>query len=202
MNASVGNIDVVISRTGFSSEVGFEVYLLGNENGDALWEIIIEAGEPHGISPGSPNRIRRIEGGVLDYGSDIIVDNNPFEMGLERLVSLDKPANYIGKRALQRIADTGVSRKITGAFMSGDVFEKTNEHRWRVTKDGVKVGEVTSAVYSPRLKRNIGFVLADIDVIRNRNGLEVDTPEGIRDLEITDIPFIDANKTIPRQTLR
>jgi len=93
MNASVGNIDVVISRTGFSSEVGFEVYLLGKENGDALWEIIIEAGEPHGISPGSPNRIRRIEGGVLDYGSDIIVDNNPFEMGLERLVSLDKPAN-------------------------------------------------------------------------------------------------------------
>ncbi|TDJ74145.1 MAG: glycine cleavage system protein T [Proteobacteria bacterium] len=202
MNASVGNIDVVISRTGFSSEVGFEVYLLGKENGDALWEIIIEAGEPHGISPGSPNRIRRIEGGVLDYGSDIIVDNNPFEMGLERLVSLDKPANYIGKRALQRIADTGVSRKITGAFMGGEVFEKNNEHRWRVTKDGVKVGEVTSAVYSPRLKRNIGFVLADIDVIRNRNGLEVDTPEGIRDLEITDIPFIDANKTIPRQTLR
>ncbi len=86
--------------------------------------------------------------------------------------------------------------------MIGDVFEKNNEHRWRVTKDGVNVGEVTSAVYSPRLKRNIGFVLADIDVIKNSNGLQVDTLEGIRDLEITDIPFIDAKKTIPRQILR
>ncbi len=198
---SVDGIEVVISRTGFSSEVGFEIYLLGRDRGDDLWEIIMEAGKPHGLTPGSPNRIRRIEGGVLDYGSDVLVSNNPYEMGMERLVDLDKP-DFIGKAALQTIKTEGAKRKMMGAFMSGVAFEKNNEHRWRCYTEDTLVGEVTSAVYSPRLERNIGFVLVDIGHSNIGTSLRVETPEGDRQLEVTSMPFIDPGKKIPRAALR
>lgn len=201
MYGSVDGIDVVISRTGYSSELGFEVYLLGNERGDELWEIILAAGKPLGLAPGSPNRIRRIEGGVLDYGSDILPSNNPYELGLDRLVDLDKP-EFIGRHALDRIHAQGVQRRIAGVFMDGAPFERNNEHRWPVERAGDCVGEVTAAVYSPRLARNIGFAYLDGDVALPGERLEVDTQEGRRRLEVTTLPFIDPEKKLPRQPLR
>ena len=198
---AVNGIDVVISRTGFSSEVGFEIYLLGRDRGDDLWEILMNAGKPHGLSPGSPNRIRRIEGGVLDYGSDMLVSNNPFEMGMDRLVDLDKPT-FIGKSALEKIHNEGVTRRMMGAFMDGPAFEKNNEHRWRCYQDDSVVGEVTSAVYSPRLERNIGFVLLDVKHAAVGTVLSVETPEGTRGLEVTTMPFVDPEKKTPRASLR
>ena len=201
MHASVDGIDVVISRTGFSSEVGFEVYLLGLERGDELWETIMSAGKPLGLSPGSPNRIRRIEGGVLDFASDMTPNENPFEMGMDRLVDLSKE-DFIGKQALEKIHQQGVSRKVTGAFISGDKFQKNAEHRWAVTSDKGNVGAVTNAVFSPRLERNIGIALLDTPHSELGTGLQVETPEGIRDVELTTLPFIDPDKKIPRVSLR
>lgn len=202
MWSGVDGIEVAISRTGYSSEVGFEIYLLGTTRGADLWETLLDVGQPFGLKPGSPNRIRRIEGGVLDYGSDVLVSNNPYEMGLTRLVDLDKPYDFIGKAALQRIKQNGVSRMMMGAYMSGEPFDKNNEHRWPVFHAGKPAGEVTSAVYSPRLGRNIGFVLADIDHAAPGTRLSVATAEGERDLEVTTLPFIDPDKKIPRARLR
>ena len=202
MWSEVDGIEVAISRTGYSAEVGFEIYLLGTTRGADLWETLLAAGQPFGLKPGSPNRIRRIEGGVLDYGSDVLVSNNPYEVGLARLVDLDKPYDFIGKAALQRIQQNGVTRLMMGAFMSGEPFEKNNEHRWPVFKAGRRAGEVTSAVYSPRLKKNIGFVLADIDHAAPGTRLTVATAEGERDLEVTTLPFVDPDKKIPRAPLR
>ena len=201
MYASVNGIDVVISRTGFSSEIGFEVYLLGHDRGNELWEIIMEAGKPMGLSPGSPNRIRRIEGGVLDFGADMLPSNNPVELSMARLISTDK-ADYIGKAAIDRILTEGPTRMMKGAFMGGETFQKNNEHRWRVFDGDQFAGEVTSAVFSPRLERNIGFILADLAYAENGTRLEVDTPEGRRELEVTDLPFLDKDKSIPRRSLR
>ena len=101
-----------------------------------------------------------------------------------------------------RIAETGPSRIIRGAFMEGLPFEKNNEHRWRVFDGNRQVGEVSSAVHSPRLARNIGFVLADIAAAAIGTKLRVETPEGDRALEITTLPFIDPDKKIPRAPLR
>ncbi|MEM7195158.1 MAG: glycine cleavage T C-terminal barrel domain-containing protein [Pseudomonadota bacterium] len=201
MNASVQGIDVVISRTGFSSEVGFEVYLLGYERGDELWEIIMKTGQPLGLAPGSPNRIRRIEGGVLDYGSDMTAEENPLETGMERLINFDK-ADFLGKRALESIQDKGISRKTTGVFFDGQPFEKNNEHRWTVTCDGANVGVITSAVHSPRLDRNIGFGLIDVPYCEPGTLLRAQTTEGERAVETTTLPFIDPEKRIPRADLR
>ena len=201
MHGSVNNIDVVVSRTGFSSEVGFEVYLLGYDRGDELFEAIMEVGKPMGLSPGSPNRIRRIEGGVLDYGSDMLPSNNPFELGMDRLVDFSK-SDFIGKAALEKIFAEGADRKMVGVFMDGDVFQKNNEHRWPVYAGTKKIGEVTSAVHSPRLQRNIGFSLMNVDYAETGATYSVDTPEGMRQLEITPMPFIDPEKKIPRASLR
>ena len=198
MHGSVDGIEVVISRTGYSSEVGFEIYLLGQERGDDLWELLMAAGEPHEISPGSPNRIRRIEGGVLDYGSDITPDENPLELGLDRLVAWDK-ADFLGKAALERIRDEGVRRRQIGVFMDGAPFLKNNEHRWSVVSGGAQVGIVTSAVHSPRLERNIGFALVDVPFDSNDAPLTVETAEGVRAAERTETPFVrsPAAKTAP-----
>lgn len=201
MRASVDGISVVISRTGYSSEIGFEVYLQGFDRGCELWEIIMAAGQPLGLSPGSPNRIRRIEGGVLDYGSDILPANNPYELGLGRMVDLQKP-DFIGKAPLTQIKARGVAQRLTGAFLDGAALKKNNEHRWPIFQGEVQVGELTAAVYSPRLERNISLILLQTDRPANDDALTVETAEGTRNLELTTIPFIDPEKKIPRQPLR
>lgn len=193
--------DYVISRTGFSAELGFEVYFHGTDGGAAAWERILEIGRPVGLAPGSPNRIRRIEGGVLDYGSDMLVAHNPFEMGLGARVDFSKP-RFIGRTALHRIAAAGPRRIIRGAVMDGAPFEKNNEHRWPVFEGDQKVGEVSAAVHSPRLARNIGFVLVDTARAALGTTLRVETPEGDRTLTVAAMPFIDPDKTIPRGPLR
>jgi len=188
MRSSVDGIDVVISRTGYSSELGYEVYLLGEARGGELWEILMTAGKPYGISPGSPNRIRRIEGGVLDYASDITPDENPLELGLDRLIAWD--TDFLGKAALEKVRDEGVRRGLIGLFLDGPALQKNNEHRWPVTSASTKVGFVTNAVHSPRLDRNIAFAMIDVPFDANDTVLTVETVEGARSAERTTLPFI------------
>ncbi len=188
MRSSVDGIDVVISRTGYSSELGYEVYLLGEARGGELWEILMTAGKPYGISPGSPNRIRRIEGGVLDYASDITPDENPLELGLDRLIAWD--TDFLGKAALEKVRDEGVRRRLIGLFLDGPALQKNNEHRWPVTSAGTKVGVVTNAVHSPRLDRNIAFAMIDVPFDANDTVLTVETVEGARSADRTTLPFI------------
>ena len=188
MRSSVDGIDVVISRTGYSSELGYEVYLLGEARGGELWEILMTSGQPYGISPGSPNRIRRIEGGVLDYASDITPDENPLELGLDRLIAWD--TDFLGKAALETVRDEGVRRRLIGLFLDGPALQKNNEHRWPVTSASTKVGFVTNAVHSPRLDRNIAFAMIDVPFDANDTVLTVETVEGARSAERTTLPFI------------
>ena len=188
MRSSVDGIDVVISRTGYSSELGYEVYLLGEARGGELWEILMTAGKPYGISPGSPNRIRRIEGGVLDYASDITPDENPLELGLDRLIAWD--TEFLGKAALEKVRDEGVRRRLIGLFLDGPALQKNNEHRGPVTSASTKVGFVTNAVHSPRLDRNIAFAMIDVPFDANDTVLTVETVEGVRSAERTTLPFI------------
>ena len=188
MRSSVDGIDVVISRTGYSSELGYEVYLLGEARGGELWEILMTAGQPYGISPGSPNRIRRIEGGVLDYASDITPDENPLELGLDRLIAWD--TDFLGKAALEKVRDEGVRRRLIGLFLDGPALQKNNEHRWPVTSASTKVGFVTNAVHSPRLDRNIAFAMIGVPFDANDTVLTVETVEGARSAERTTLPFI------------
>ena len=108
-------IPLIVSRTGWSSELGYELYLQDGSRGDELWEKIMAAGEPFGLKPGHTSSIRRIEGGMLSYHADADINTNPYELGLDRLVNLDMEADFIGKAALRRIKEEGVSRQAGGS---------------------------------------------------------------------------------------
>jgi len=194
---SIDGIPVIVTRTGWSSEVGYEVYLRDGTRGDDLWERIMAAGQPYGIRPTGPVDIRRIEGGVFNWGADMDQTNNPFEMGLDRLVDLDVEAEFMGKEALRRIRQEGVRRRIVGVEIEGRRLEM-NQTRWPVSAGHDEVGKVTSAVWSPRLEKNIGYAWVPVELSALGTRLVVDTPDGARGASVASMPFIDPGKRIPR----
>ena len=190
-------IPVVVTRTGWTSEVGYEIYLRDGSRGTELWERIMEAGRPYDIRPTGPSDIRRIEGGIFNYGADMTIDNNPFELGLGRLVDLDMGADFMGKDALRRIKQEGVRRRIAGIEIEGDRLG-FNTERWPVRTDGEVVGRVTSAIYSPRLERNIGYAWLPVELSGPGTGLWVETPHGTVGATVVPMPFVDPTKEIPK----
>ena len=189
-------IPLVVSRTGWSSELGYELYLRDGSQGDALWERIMAVGKSFGLKPGHTSSIRRIEGGMLSYHADADIHTNPYELGLDRLVNLDMKAEFIGKAALRRIKDEGVSRKQVGLIIDCDPFAGPNTTLLTINKGGDVIGKVTSAVYSPRLQHNIALAMVDIayDVIGTE--VEVVTVSGTVRATVTERPFFDHKKQI------
>ena len=190
--ASVKDIALIVTRTGWTGELGYELYLLDPARGTELWDLVMKAGRKFGIAATGPSDIRRIEAGILNYGIDMTLDTNPYEVGLERLVNLDKAAPFIGREALARIAREGVAKKLVGVQIGGARLE-LNMTRWPVRGGG----HVTSAVYSPRLKKNIGYALLPIAATSEKK-LQIETPNGLRTASIVPMPFIDPRKTIAK----
>jgi glycine cleavage system aminomethyltransferase T len=191
-------IPVVISRTGWTGEIGYEVFLTDPARGDDLWETIMEAGAPRGIRPIAPCEARRIEAGIFNYNSDFTLDNNPFEvMGMERLVEAQE-AGYVGKAALERIRERGVTRKLVGIEAPGDPsFIEITEARPALA-GGQRVGRVTDLVWSPRLERNIGYVWVPAELAAPGNDLEIEWGNGERaPAKTATIPFLDPHKNVP-----
>ena len=189
-------IPLVISRTGWSSELGYEIYLRDGSQGDRLWEMIMEAGKAFGLQPGHTSSIRRIEGGMLSYHADADIHTNPFEVGLDRLVALNGDVNFIGKQALQEIHHKGISRKQVGLELSGDPLLGPNTNFWSIKKEGKDIGKVTSAVFSPRLKKNIALAMVEINHTTLGLELDISTDFGILKGTVVEKPFFDPKKTI------
>lgn len=189
-------IPLIVSRTGWSSELGYELYLQDGSKGDELWEKIMAAGAPFGIQPGHTSSIRRIEGGMLSYHADMDINTNPYELGLDRLVELDIEADFIGKSALKRIREEGVSRKQVGLIIDGPALTGPNTQFWTLEKEGEAVGRVTSAVFSPRLEKNIALAMVNADVSALGLTFEVETPDGKTTATVVDKPFYDPKKKI------
>jgi len=196
--AEVDGIPVVISRTGWTGEVGYEIYLRDGSRGGDLWDRIMEAGRPHDIRPIAPCEARRIEAGIFNYGSDMTIDNNPFEVsGLERLVEA-QDADYIGKAALERIRVAGVSRKLVGLEVDGDALPFEIAEKRPALVDGQNVGTVTDLIWSPRLERNIGYVWMPIELAAPGTELVIEGPDGSRaDGRTAALPFLDPRKQVP-----
>ncbi len=189
-------IPLIVSRTGWSSELGYEIYLRDGVHGDALWERIMAAGMPFGLKPGHTSSIRRIEGGMLSYHADADINTNPFELGLDRLVNLDMEADFIGKAALRRIQQQGVSRRQIGLIVDCDPLKGPNTTFWPINKDGLEIGKVTSAVYSPRLGQNIALAMVSADYANIGAQLEVVTGSGPTRATVVERPFYDPKKKI------
>jgi aminomethyltransferase len=198
VETALDGIPIVVTRTGWTGEIGYEIYLRDGSRGEELWERIMEAGRPHALRPTGPCDIRRIEAGILNWGADITLDDNPYQVGLGRLVDQAKAGDYVGREALARVRQEGVTRSLAGIEIAGDPLE-LNVERWPVRRDGEVVGRVTSAVWSPRLGRNIGYAMLPVAHAALGRTFTVDLPEGEeRIATVVPMPFLDPGKEIPR----
>ena len=193
---NLDGIPLIVSRTGWSSELGYELYLRDGTKGDDLYEKIMEAGKEHGLKPGHTSSIRRIEGGMLSYHADADINTNPFELGLDRLVNLESEINYIGKDALKKIKQDGIKRKQVGIEIDCEPLSGPNTTFWPVLNDQKNIGKITSAVYSPRLKKNIALAMIDVDHSNLGQKLKVKIDEDVINCSVVEKPFFDPKKKI------
>ena len=199
-------MNVVVSRTGYTGELGYEIYLKNaSRDGVKLWDAVLAAGEPHGLTVIGPCHIKRIEAGILALGCDMWFDTNPYEveMGYEWMVDLEQEADFIGKEALKRIKAEGITRKLVGVEIGGPGLGSYNDGAmidyFPVFRNGTGVGQVTSACYSPRLEKNIGYAMLPIELAEFGTELEVDAPAGRTSAVVVRKPFIDPAKDTPKQ---
>jgi aminomethyltransferase len=190
-------IPLVVSRTGWTGEIGYEIYLRDGSRGLDLWDRVMAAGEPYRIRAIAPSDQRRLEAGIFNYGNDMGIEDTPFHVtGMERLVELS--ADFIGKPALQRIAAEGVDRKLVGVEIGGEPFRLWLEDFWPVRSDGEVVGRLTSASHSFRLGRNIGYAWVPIGLAEPGYELVLDSPDGPVPAVTAALPFWDPDKEVPK----
>jgi len=184
-------IPVVIARMGYSRELCYELFLQDESKGDELWEVLWQAGQELNISAGSPNIILRLEGGILSYLADIDRTNNPYEVGLDWMVDLDQEDNFIGKEALREISLKGPIKKLMGAEIHGEPIRVFNEEHWPVLINGKKVGSMNALVYSPRLDKNISYIILDIEYAKSGQEIIISSPEKELSGKIVDLPWFE-----------
>ena len=189
----------IIARSGYSKQDGFEIYLKIYEKyfdkvemGEKLWDTIWKAGKKFNISPGCPNLIDRIEGGLMSYGNDFTGENNPFECNLEKYCKEDASHDFIGKQALTKIKNEGIKQKMMGIIFDGDPCPPTGQPLKVISKDNKKIGQITSGIFSPRIKKNIGLSMILKDYWEVGESVFVETLDGEkRPGTITSLPFPD-----------
>ena len=201
IETELNGIPLVISRTGWSSELGYEIYLRDGSRGNELWELIMEAGKQFNLQPGHTSSIRRIEGGMLSYHADADINTNPFELGLDRLVNLDNDNKFIGKEALIKIKEKGIKRKQVGMIIDSDPLKGPNTTFWPILKNNSNIGKVTSAVYSPRLKENIALGMVSIENSEIDNSFEIKMSVSNNRAKVVLKPFYDPKKNITSKSL-
>ncbi|MGD1880036.1 MAG: dimethylsulfoniopropionate demethylase [Kiloniellaceae bacterium] len=181
---------LVVARSGWSRQGGFEIYLDAPERGGALWDALWQAGQDLDVGAGCPNLIERIEGGLLSYGTDMTMANNPFECGLERYCRLDGP-DFLGKAALLRLQQAGPARRICGLRFDGPPTPSCREP-WPLEAGGEFAGQVTAAVWSPRLKSNIAIAMVERAYWQAGSELAVRLPDNaVHGATVCALPFAD-----------
>ena len=201
IETELNDIPLVVSRTGWSSELGYEIYLRDGSKGNELWELIMKAGKKFNLEPGHTSSIRRIEGGMLSYHADADINTNPFELGMDRLVDLSNDNEFIGKSALIKIKEKGIKRKQVGIIIDCDPLKNPNTIFWPIIKDGQNIGKVTSAVYSPRLKKNIALGIVSIENCEVGNCVDIKMLDTTNKATIVEKPFYDPKKQITNKSL-
>ena len=186
------DIPLVLCRSGWSKQGGFELFLQDGARGEELWDLIVDAGEKYGIGPGAPNHVERVESGLVSWGGDNTPDSNPFELGMGRFVDVDTDVEYIGKSALQAVvANGGPSRLFVGLNIEesfDDVWPLTE--RSPVWVGDTQVGTLSAVVYSHRLQRTIGLAQIDRRVVEDGAPVDVEGPHGRSKATTQALPFL------------
>ena len=152
-------VDQIIARSGYSKQDGFEIYFSGFERGKKLWDHLWSVGNKLNIKPGCPNLIDRIEAGLLSYGNEFTIKNNPYECNFEKYFKQEFEHDFIGKKALNKIKKEGANNKIMGIIFEGNKCPPCSIPFPVYSKDGKKIGQITSAIFSPKFNKNIGLCM-------------------------------------------
>ncbi len=182
-------IPLVVARSGWSKQGGYELYLRDGSKGGELWRRVAEAGRAFGIGPGAPNYIERLESGLLSFGADTDSDSDPFECNLRHLMDLDRDQDFVGKEALIAKRAAGLKRRLVGITIEGSELG-INQHPWPILADGLQVGTARAAAYSPRLERNIAVSLIDKPYFEPGSEVILDCLGDHRAAKVSELPFI------------
>ena len=178
IESHIDGMELIIARTGWSGQDGFELYPKNASDSIDIWDKIVECGADLNLRSGCPNLIDRIEAGLLSFGNDMTLANNPFEAGLDRFFQLGKPADYLGQASLEEIARVGVTQRLVRLRVQGEPITNPRDIYELKSPDSDEMGIVTSIVYSPRLGVNIGFGYVPINNSDVGNPFTVLTPNG------------------------
>ena len=183
-------IPVMLSRTGWSGETGFEIFLRDSHLAEQLWDKILEAGKPYDIQVTGASDIRRVEAGILGYGCDIDLGTNPYEAGFDWMLEPEKSADFIGKSALRSIKEVGVARRLVGFELQGEPLAYGSfEQPWPASIGTQLIGEATVALFSPSLGKNIGYAMLASSCTDLGTGFTIETPFGVTDAMVVKKPF-------------
>ncbi len=174
---------LVVARSGYSKQGGYEIYVENDSYGMPLWNALFEAGADLNVRPGCPNLIERIEGGLLSYGSDMTMENTPLECGLGKFCKPGENSVHIGMEALAREAADGPAQQIRAISIPGDPVPAVRS-AWPLFKDGQRVGQVTSAAWSPDFETNVAIGMVDASHWDAGTVIEFRTPTGDRMAEV------------------
>jgi aminomethyltransferase len=186
---NLDGIPLLVSRSGWSKQGGYELYLRDGGRGYDLWEKVFQAGQPYNIGPGTPNYVERIESGLVSYGADTDNKTNPFELGMDRFVDVDQNHDFVGKDALIEIKKLGVKRRFMGFVINGENLTRTNEDRIKVMQNGEDVGYLSACAYSPRMNKNIALGMIKLEAIEQSRSVQIIMDDGLRTADVITLPF-------------
>lgn len=174
---------IVVARSGYSKQGGFEIYVEGSDIGMPLWNALMEAGKDLDVYAGCPNLIERIEGGLLSYGNDMNDDNTPHECGLGKFCNTSTAIGCVGRDALLRVAKEGPVKQLRPIEIHGDAVPPC-DRLWPLMDGDRQVGTVSSAAYSPDFATNVAIGMVRMTHWDAGSELDVLTPNGIQPVTV------------------
>ena len=182
------NNKFLISRSGFSKQGGYEIHVENAKAGLELYDYFFEVGKKYNIKPGAPNHAERIEGGLLSYGNDMLISDNPFECGFEKLVHLNDNVEFIGKDSLKKILKNGIKRKLMGVKINSDTLNLTSVDL--LNKKKQIIGNLRSAAFSPTFKKIVGIAMINKEYCKKNEIFNINLNDNLIDGEVCELPII------------
>ena len=182
------NNKFLISRSVFSIQGGYEIHVENVKGGLELYDYFFKVGKKYNIKPGAPNHAERIEGGLLSYGNDMLISDNPFECGFEKLVHLNDNVEFIGKDSLKKILKNGIKRKLMGVKINSDTLNLSSVDL--LNKKKQIIGNLRSAAFSPTFKKIVGIAMINKEYCKNNEIFNINLNDNLIDGEVCELPII------------
>ncbi len=179
----------LISKSGFSKQGGFEIHTDNIEGALKLYDYFFEIGEEFNLKPGTPNHPERIEGGLLSYGSDMDIFDNPFECGFDKYVDLSSNIFYLAKQKLKEIKENGIKRKLMGVKIESKSIDASQSIPILDLQNN-EIGELRSGAFSPKFKKIVGIAMIKKNFCNVNESFQVKLNGNLIKGEICSLPIL------------